>query len=152
MTYRAEDWKPGDIARCPQDDAVVMKAAEGSDWWHSGYSVPQSLGGLNLRRLVVIDPEDREQVERLIHLYRMQSASLRDADAYANALREFAAPTPPKPDEPLGLGAVVEDAEGARWVRTAWTGDGGPWESRAGRAGLYANIAAVKVLSEGVTS
>jgi hypothetical protein len=67
------------------------------------------------RPVVVIDPEDREQVERLcsglldIHWYG-------NADAMQVALRKFANPTPPKPDEPTGLGAVVEDADGIRWV------------------------------------
>lgn len=64
--------------------------------------------------------------------------------------------TPPKPEEPLGLGAVVEDAKGKRWVRgrdsnchwypeTGFDRTVGPWAP-------WAEIAAVKVLSPGVTA
>lgn len=89
---------------------------------------------IGVRPLVVIDPEDREQVERLAIAYTV-IASARSGDEYrawenrskeararirtelAAALREFANPTPPKPDEPTGLGAVVEDERGRRFVR-----------------------------------
>ena len=69
--------------------------------------------------LVVIDPEDAEQVERLIAEY------LRDYDGTHTvphsdeitsmmvALRRFANPTPPKPEEPRTLFSQVEDADGA---------------------------------------
>ena len=110
------------------------------------------------RPVVVIDPEDREQVERLIRAQdvsfdgvareNVTDADLLDMQA---ALREFANPTPPKPDEPTGLGAVVEDAKGTRWVRVR---DGFNWRWRNDRLGeqtTYAYVDAVRVLSEGVT-
>lgn len=58
----------------------------------------------------------------------------------------------PKPDEPQGLGAVVEDAEKRRWVRASipagavfqWT------EALSGAVRYYADIEVVRVLSEGV--
>lgn len=116
--------------------------------------------------VVVIDPEDRKAVERLGDLF----ADERDknggqsrlvvggwADAMQAALREFANPKPPKPEEPAGLGAVVEDLDGRRWVRDLqhnlspnqwlWSTD----EGVASRKG-YADIDVVKVLSEGVPS
>lgn len=59
---------------------------------------------------------------------------------------------PPKPDEPTGLGAVVEDEDGLRWSLLPPTVNGKRWacwdEPRIDRD--YADIAAVRVLSEGV--
>jgi hypothetical protein len=108
----------------------------------------------DIRPLVVIDPEDREQVERL-------SVALGGDHYYGStgilqaALREFANPKPP---EPTGLGAVVEDARGVRWVRTeSAKGITNPWsaalhekEPDTVRQFAYVDINVVKVLSEGV--
>jgi hypothetical protein len=46
-----------------------------------------------------------------------------DVDDMQAALREFANPRDPKPDEPQGLGAVVQREDGIRWVRgeRGWT-------------------------------
>lgn len=69
--------------------------------------------------------------------------SLQEAYEYAVA--------PPKPEEPQGLGAVVEDEDGEKWMRFTNNSGGWPWihagpmDSRK-----YADIAAVRVLSEGV--
>ena len=103
--------------------------------------------------LVVIDPEDVEQVERLAQCY---IATWRGG--YGNettegittrqmrqALREFANPTPPKPEEPTGLGAVVEDAEGQTWLRD-WRGY---WRAPDVTC-RWAKVDAVRVLSPGV--
>lgn len=101
------------------------------------------------RRLVVLDPESAEDVRRLIAA--CETASGEKAQAVAStyfhaALRELANPTPPKPEEPTGLGAVVEDATGIRWVRSCdrWLhqihGYGWTWDQ----------VSAVRVLSEGV--
>lgn len=159
-------WQPGDVAvlgndiglvvsfhthGCPKshpDTGLHLHYADG-DWDHVT---------INHRPLVVIDPEDSEQVQTFA--LALKAAALEhDSDgAYfthiaSNALRSLIAP--PKPEEPTGLGAVVEDADGDRWVHV------GPGESfpvwapadvKAGRtATSYADIAAVKVLSEGVT-
>lgn len=58
----------------------------------------------------------------------------------------------PKPDEPTGLGAVVEDVEGQFWVRDQrgwWIGG----EQSIGRRSTphWHVVNAVKVLSEGVS-
>jgi hypothetical protein len=60
-------------------------------------------------------------------------------------------PGPPKPDEPTGLGAVVEDDQGHVWTRADESGM--PWVSR--HSGdihwcRWADVAAFEVLSEGV--
>jgi hypothetical protein len=72
---------------------------------------------------------------------------------------EFAVPKPPKPEEPTGLGAVVEDDRGVRWVRTEpKNGMTNPWQATLHvaepdevRSLRWAEVVAVKVLSEGVT-
>lgn len=71
----------------------------------------------------------------------------------ANAIE--AQTKPPKPDEPLGLGAVVEDAEAWRWVLFN-PGGRKPWRRNEPRSydgatyRIYADIDAVKVLTEGI--
>lgn len=114
---------------------------------------------LDLRRLVVIDPSDRDQVERLTKV--LVEAAHRDGnyvvsdggihpDTTQAALRVFAVASPPKPAEPTGLGAVVEDAEGEAWVRNNPCDDC-KWRSSDGVWLDFADIDAVRVLSEGVT-
>ena len=117
-------------------------------------------------RLVVIDPEDREQVERLrvalveagafrpvLNLVGEAHAILR-REQVTTALHAFANPTPPI-FEPSGLGAVVLDSQGRIWVRYLRPGTSAPWvwseapsdiESRS----VWSAIPAVEVLSEGV--
>ena len=58
-----------------------------------------------------------------------------------------------KPEEPTGLDAVVEDADGLKWVRWTRSLDPGikPWRP-VGVVGWrrdFADVAAVRVLSEG---
>jgi len=62
----------------------------------------------------------------------------------------------PKPEEPKGLGAVVKDRDGDRWVRvdpdTSDDADGA-WESEYSFARkTYSAIDVVGILSEGVTA
>ena len=59
----------------------------------------------------------------------------------------------PKPEEPKGLGAVVLDRTGMRWVRFTTFADGCHWAA-AGSAtnATYREIDVVEVLSEGVTA
>ena len=62
----------------------------------------------------------------------------------------------PKPEEPKGLGAVVKDRDGDRWVRVdPDTSDdaNGAWESEYSFARkTYSAIDVVGILSEGVTA
>ena len=158
------DFKPGDVAANPYGGLshVVESGCHmrGLPHWHNGERGWHTIDTDGFRRLVVIDPESAEDMGRLSGIWHAtRSADLEDdmslsADGWRLrlVLREFATPTPPRPDEPTGLGAVVEDGEGQRWVRRAdgWTDK--PW-ARSDRAGLahYTDIAAVRVLSEGVT-
>lgn len=108
--------------------------------------------------VAVIDPEELEQVDRLDETY---GAALNSAkpfesttDAMQAALREYVKPTPPKPEEPTGLGAVAKDRDGHAWVRTHATGY--PWHSALDRSDLnstaarkWEQIDAVEVFTEG---
>jgi hypothetical protein len=153
------EWKPGDVAlvdswRGKGQIAFRVGRGENIGWCVLDGTDSRGLDddevGDNARPVVVIDPEDAEQVERL-------ASALFDVCAYsathspiklAAALREFARPTPPRPEEPTGLGAVVEDAEGKRWVRSVVT-PARPWYTR-NKSKPWDEIVAVRVLSEGV--
>lgn len=85
------------------------------------------------RPVAVIDPADDSQVDRLIELvlahgYAFKRDTVADMPA---ALRKYAEPNPPKPDEPTGLGAVVEEA-GDEWVHFG----NGMWIKAVPNAGL----------------
>lgn len=112
------EYKPGDVALveagCWANRKVGLRLAEG--WAHVNGVNRDGDGVVSpVRPLAVIDPEDREQVERFAGLLHNYDAHLADdphresawESLTAAALREFANPTPPKPDEPMGLGAVV---------------------------------------------
>lgn len=108
----------------------------------------------NPRPVVLIDPEDREQIERLTKVLAETYMPGYNWEWVQAALRSLIAP--PKPPEPIGLGAVVEDADGLRWTRveSGETITRNPWYPAADderQPDEYRNIAAVKVLSDGVT-
>ena len=165
----SREWKPGDVAvvRSMYGDEVTairtgtpnnmgwsysMRTRTGStQTWHSdatGYSV--------VRPLVVIDPDDEDLPIAHAIYEALDDCGTRDfrvqRERIRAALRSLI--EPPKPDEPTGLGAVVEDANGNRWVSVTNRGADDRWQpnnlrSDKARKG-YADIAAVRVLSEGV--
>ena len=157
----SRDWKPGDVAMvevgCWANQRVALRLAEG--WSHTnGVNVDGDGVVIPVRPLVVIDPEDREQVEALILAWAKEEPGARIDDLAVGVTRAQAALrsliADPKPAEPMGLGAVVEDAEGRRWVRLegddpAWTAYDPSDDSHSSTH--YSYIAAVKVLSEGMT-
>jgi hypothetical protein len=151
------EWQPGDVAVATFDhggSGFVFRVVGATTSWcdMAGVSVPADQI-TDARPLVVIDPEDREQVERLSDALAEQRAAEAVAHSgVADALRSLT--RPPKPEEPTGLGAVVEDAEGLRWVRKGNSSHGEDWTRQIGDAwtgGSWDRIAAVRVLSEGVT-
>lgn len=148
-------WKPGDVAAVLCSDGKWRTGLHylymGRWTWAFGDSTFRDADTSEARPLVVIDPEDRESVLRLGELIRKHSPWTDDAPALhlTDALREFANPTPPKPDEPTGLGAVVEDADGNKWVRTdveqpAWS----QWQNAIGRWS-WDRVNAVRELAPG---
>ena len=153
------EWKPGDLITDDTDGVffIVEVSANTRAAWTEGASAVDADGNgwrvdsiEGARPLVVIDPEDREQVERLARTYcdaayqgRFVLADIEVMQAALCSLVE-----PPKPPEPTGLGAVVEDADGSWWVRVNsvhFVSNAHPNNSQT-----YAEIAAVRVLSEGV--
>lgn len=148
----AREWKPGDVAMIEEADGTksrAVRSADGSRWVVESRSLPMRKV-IGARPLVVIDPEDREQVERLMDGVTWLFTNA-DVEATQAALREFANPKPPKPVEPTGLGAVVEDADGKRWVLSADADCANPWNEASGYdTREWSDIDAVRVLSEGV--
>lgn len=114
----------------------------------------------DIRPLLVLDPDNPDQMDRLLgdfFVRRYPNGSdanmvdRRDRDAFTLAVRAMLPkPTPVKPAEPTGLGAVVEDADG-KWV--CLDNSRLPWrEWTSGEFRDWADFSnAVKVLSEGVT-
>lgn len=132
------EWKPGDVALVTEYDPPLLAMVgyrEGSKllmfkYADGGFDVAGRIDIVDgeeleiaARPLVVIDPEDREQIKRLADIgtriadpRRTGLASDHAIRSLQAALREFANPKPAKPDEPQGLGAVVEDADGTVWL------------------------------------
>ena len=162
------DWKPGDVAirtylggsgytmRSMAVECPIVHHGGGVHWHHeNGGWDPLDGDKTEYRRLLVIDPEDRETVERLTKAYEQcyegSFATKREAmQAALNAMLE--PPKPPKPDEPLGLGAAVHACaytdEVRPFVRTA--SERAPWHDADGNGHEWAELDAVEVLSEGV--
>lgn len=181
----SREWKPGDVAMRTGADgstvtSLVVRAdrrridcwdnhGEADHWHHSNggwNTIPDDPAFGTYRPLVVIDPDSPADCERLAQAWEAQKfadlgsvAMTLAAYRMQAALREFADPKPPKPDEPTGLGAVVEDADGQRFVRvctlhpnrkaTEWRAASA--SDVAGTNVEWDQIDAVRVLSEGVT-
>ena len=153
------EWKPGDVVLAADGSdkrPFFVFAREGRLHTMSvdGHQFPMLYPDYNTRPLILIDPEDREQVERLVAAVYEQPYATKVAgtvEHWQAALREFANPTPPKPDEPTGLGAVVEDANGVRWVKVF---EGDMWQDHRDRSIWrgWNGVNAVRVLSEGVAA
>lgn len=152
MSYNPRDWKAGDIALVTHarlGTRVGMRRHRDCFWAFGTTSWPD-WNITDARRLVVIDPEDREQVERLADIFCKAPSSGWVHDMQA-ALREFANPKPPKPAEPKGLGAVVRDSEGRLWLRDGLDYSPGQWWGMNGARRAWDRIDVAEVLSEGVS-
>lgn len=148
-------WKPGDVAMVRHDSSEWRTGIRHGDRarWNTSGGFWFDAQVSEVRPLVVIDPEDREQVERLLCLGGYEVCGVSGGISVENmqaALREFANPKPPKPDEPMGLGAVVEDGEGEQWVRVRRGSEDYPWAKGRNAWRYWEEIDAVRVLSEGV--
>lgn len=102
-----------------------------------------------VRPLVVIDPDEEATASRLLESLDGMSFATHACGARSclqAALRSLIAP--PKPAEPQGLGAVVEDASGLRWVLVY---EKGLWQSRqdANSRSTWEGVDAVRILSAG---
>lgn len=148
------EWKPGDVAMVTARDLTQPAVRGASTGWYWPGDFLGDRDVTDVRPLVVIDPEDGDAVERMNSLYyAKRAAGLAQLTAMQAALREFANPAPPKPEEPTGLGAVVEDERGTRWVRSPDTDyPDAPWASAEFYPRPWSEINAVRKLSEGVPS
>lgn len=158
----ARTWKPGDVARV--NGAIAVRADDDQSW----FTTAGRLSDPNVayaRPIVVIDPEQREQVERLRDFvdaaHRDHGSQYVDGkgargNALQTALREYAEPKP-QIEEPTGIGAVVETEAHVLCVRVGdtefpWVKASAPGENSYqwdGYGGLPGG-AAIRVLSEGV--
>lgn len=152
----AREWKAGDVAMYYDDRRVMYVINDDGDayWIDSDGDMRRGASDRLVRPLVVIDPEDRKQVERFIRALDPVSETIlpKRIDYFAAALYGF---VNPKPDEPVGLGAVVEDAQGNRYVRTESDAGMSMWvRSQAPEATdpryVWSELPVVRVLSEGI--
>lgn len=154
------EWAPGDVAHrldVHHDAAIHFRTARG---WIDAEGYERTITDAVMsdvhvaRPLAVIDYKDDAAVDRFADLYTSEGAGRQCGTraAIAWALREFTNPTP-LIEEPTGLGAVVIGRDGRRWVRID-SGGPLPWRTDDGKGDFeyWADIDAVKVLSEGVTS
>lgn len=165
------EFKPGTVAMIRQADASNERRAMrvGNIGWHlrpcsdgeeqRGQDFLLDSDVAQVRHLVTVDPEDPEEIGRLLTSLQGMSFASHACGAFTclqAALRSLV--EPPKPPEPTGLGAVVEDAEGCEWllrIRQATATTKRPWiyydaETFTSTAASYADITAVRVLSEGI--
>lgn len=155
------NWKPGAVYLIREgegyegDECILFRA--GGDWVDADgdrRGISDEMVARIARRLVLIDPEDREQVDRLAYL--LVDARAADSIGHrqlAAALREFANPKPPKPEEPTGRGAVVVDRYGFPWTRYSFSEPhDGEWINEDGLTKQWAelDLTGHATVSEGV--
>lgn len=121
------------------DDRLVDAEDEG--WWFS-YQVT------DVSPLVVLDLSGGRDLRYTVADLRDAAKRTRNTRLAEIADQIEGQTRPPKPAEPTGLGAVVEDADGERWVRR----HSGSFLNPGNFPRDYADINAVRVLSPGVTS
>ena len=143
-----QEWEPGTVALVNGETKPRVLDADG-DWFRSGASYVFSYESPKVRPLLVLDPDNPDQMRELCEAARLTAPCWPD-DIAAAVRAMLPKPTPVKPAEPTGLGAVVEDSEG-KWV--CLDNSRLPWrEWTSGEFRDWADFSnAVKVLSEGVT-
>lgn len=125
------EWKPGDLAMVTCSDGQERRALFGQFWiddsgvWVFRDGTRRNADESQARPLVVIDPEDRERVERLTKAIDSAGVftglTVGNVSKMQTALREFANPTPPRIDEPGTWGVVeascVHSSKRREWVK-----------------------------------
>lgn len=172
MSARVTDFEPGDLAvirwRHDESAGTTRAVRDRKGWTSLDETVGFILSGdvIDGRPLLVIDPEDRGQVERLTSVMMSNGWSGIDAeppDDMQRVLREFANPMPPKPAEPTNYLAVAQTSDDKRYWR--WSAGvahtGWPWrllgavhadtEEDDGNF-RWDDLDVVEIVSEGVTA
>jgi hypothetical protein len=166
----SEQWKPGDVALAQYDAETgpmvylrVRNHLNGAETWQSQRgTVSHAFEAADWHRLLVpIDTEDRALIERLLRVqvgaYAGCPGALNITDAQIDnmqgALRSLTKPL--KPEEPTGLGAVIEvpSTRGdwrVRLVRGHATHQ--PWMGDTVKRDWSEIEGPIEVLSEGVPS
>lgn len=161
------EYQPGTVAVATVRGVPGVRVMYvGAGMWRSVDSLARGDQITDVRPLVVLDLDEvfRDPLEtpkplRLATFLREITSwtGRRQAggDAHLERLADQieAQTKPPKIPEPIALGAVVEDAQGQRWVRASTFTTVRHWrgcdDSTQGRE-RWENIDAVRVLSEGV--
>lgn len=158
----SREWKPGDVAMVSNGEdvawrGIVRPRRAANDALEFAYvtggfdMVGELAEGYAARPLLVIDPEDREQVERLAKAVWDRPPNEDGADAFQNALRSLL--SPPTPEEPTRDGALIACELSGRPGRAvllagSWTFYG---QHLRDHSAHWGDFDAVEVLSEGVT-
>ena len=129
------EYQPGTVAMLRAENgheflAVRTFGGSSGDYWSAPKGWPKEASGCEIiatKPLVVLDLSPHE-VMRALEALRGSNGMV--AMQVADKLE--AAARPPKPAEPKGLGAVVEDAKGTRWVHFG----NGCWIKEVPNAGL----------------
>ena len=141
--------EPGAVVYGPMGNGQMVRL--GAPWRSDGRVQYLASGSIaDVRPLVVLDPESDEDCRRLADaLNDMDGAPAWLTQGAAALLRALA---DPKPAEPTGLGAVVRDGRGDKWVLIDVTGpDVEPvrqWRTWWGNRPWH-EIDVAEVLSEG---
>lgn len=134
---------------------VRVMASTDCIWWSAEpvYSSFRHVTVTDIRPLVVLDLHAANPNLAPGEAARCVITTLRRSEWFSNSLLadQIEAQTkPPKPEEPKGLGAVVEDSKGVRWVRNPDLAVICKWRNADRDWTRWDLIDAVKVLSEGV--
>lgn len=157
-----QKWEPGTVAWV---EGLSVMGSVCSGWANymdghiTGWRALDNVWTVNsptaIRPLLVLDPDDEDQMRGLAHAIWADRTLVRtDFDQVAAAVRAMLPkPLPTKPEEPTGLGAVVEFyVDGERWVRFE-ARSGSWWRNKAGVDQRWSHFPdTVTVLSEGVES
>lgn len=151
------DWKPGDVAVVQMGHGPQAAIFTGKFWAWSDGSGPYE-GVSHCHRNATATPAIVIELPKgclggwdvLVNslvVAREKTGFTMTFDGLIEQIEAQTKVAPPKPDEPTGLGAVVEDEDGLTWVRRHPAGPA--WVNGYQRWAAYADIAAVRVLSEG---
>lgn len=164
----SHNWKPGDVALVTMGDGaerIAMRDCDGSGWGLVG--APNHSRGLTVvsaRPLVVIDPVsitgpdetlDADPASEIAKCLRRLAESDHQGTYRRRVAERLAArfEQSSKPNEPTGLGAIVEDTNGELWIRDKTTTTYKHWKRAAGqdksRRYPWAEVAAVRIVRQG---